>query len=48
MVYTKNGNEDNVIKAVVAALNKGLSTWCAAELYAIPKSTLSDKLVGVW
>ena len=46
MVYTKNGNEDNMIKAVVAVLNKDLSTQCAAELYAIPKSTLSDRISG--
>ena len=42
----KEWNEDNMIKVVDGVLNKGLSIRCAAELYAIPKSTLSDRISG--
>ena len=38
----KEWNEDSMIRAVDAVLNKGLSIRRAAELYSIPKSTLSD------
>ena len=40
----KEWNEDNMIKAVDADVKKGLSIWSVTELYAIPKSTLSDRI----
>lgn len=42
----KEWYEDSMVQAVDAVLNKGLSIRCAAELYAIPKSTLSDRISG--
>ena len=42
----RNWNEASMLNAVEAVTKQGSSVRRAAELYSVPKSTLSDKVLG--
>ena len=41
----KRYNDENLLAAVAAVQDRGVSVLRAAEMYGVPKSTLNDKLL---